>query len=91
MPEKMTQSTRRNVTWQTNSEYCRLAVPSGRSLNYISFAQKIQIPKIFGSSLYIHAWCQHTDGYISLSLYLCTPCRSHCLWRQQTNNDIFYI
>jgi hypothetical protein len=40
-----------NVTWQTSSEYHRLTVPSGRTLNYISFVQKIQIPEIFGSPL----------------------------------------
>jgi len=43
----MTQSAKR-VTWQTSSEYRRLAVPSGRPMNYVSFAQKIQIPEIFG-------------------------------------------
>jgi hypothetical protein len=41
----------RNVTWQTSSEYRRLTVPSGRTLNYISFVRKIQIPEIFGSPL----------------------------------------
>ena len=41
----------RNVTWQTGSEYRRLTVPSGRTLNYISFMRKIQIPEIFGSPL----------------------------------------
>jgi len=47
----MTWSTHHNVTWHCSSEYCRLAVPSGRILNYISFAQKIQILEIFGSHL----------------------------------------
>ena len=55
MPEKITQSTKRNVTWQTSSKYHRLAVPSGRNLNYISHGQKIQIPEIFGSQLVL-AW-----------------------------------
>jgi hypothetical protein len=41
----------RNVTWQTSSEYRRLTAPSGRTLNYISFVRKIQIPEIFGSPL----------------------------------------
>jgi hypothetical protein len=40
-----------NVTWQTTSEYRRLTVPSGRTLNYISFVRKIQSPEIFGSPL----------------------------------------
>jgi hypothetical protein len=39
------------VTWQTSSEYRRLTVPSGRTLNYISFVRKIQIPEIFVSPL----------------------------------------
>jgi hypothetical protein len=40
-----------NVTWQTSSEYLGLTVPSGRTLNCISFVRKIQIPEIFGSPL----------------------------------------
>jgi hypothetical protein len=40
-----------NVTWQTSSEYRRLTVPNGRTLNCISFVRKIQIPEIFGSPL----------------------------------------
>jgi len=51
MPEKLTRSPQRNVTWQTGSEYRRLAVPSGRTLNYVSFVRKIQIPEVFGSPL----------------------------------------
>jgi hypothetical protein len=51
IPEKTTRSTRRNVTWHTSSEYRRLTVPTGRTLNYISFVLKIQIPEIFGSPL----------------------------------------
>jgi hypothetical protein len=51
LPEKSIRSTQRNVTWQTSSEYRRLTVPSGRTLNYISFVRKIQIPEIFGSPL----------------------------------------
>jgi len=47
----MTQSTQHNVTWQTSSEYCRLVEPNGRTLNYISFEQKIQIAETFGSPL----------------------------------------
>jgi hypothetical protein len=52
MLEKMTQSAQHNVTWQTSSEYCMLTVPSGRTLNYVSFGRKIQIPEIFGSPSY---------------------------------------
>jgi hypothetical protein len=44
----------RNVTWQTSSEYRRLTVPSSRTLNYISFVRKIQIPEIFGFPLVYH-------------------------------------
>jgi hypothetical protein len=51
MPEKIIQNTQHIVTWQTSSEYCRLAVPSGRTLNYVSFQRKILIPEIFGSPL----------------------------------------
>jgi hypothetical protein len=51
IPEKSTRSTQRNVTWQTSSEYRRLTVPSGRTLNFVSFVRKIQIPEIFGSPL----------------------------------------
>jgi len=47
MPEKLTRSTQRSVTWQTISECRRLTVPSGRTLNYVSFVRKIQIPEIF--------------------------------------------
>jgi hypothetical protein len=39
IPEKSTRSTQRNVTWQTSSEYRRVTVPSGRTLNYISYAE----------------------------------------------------
>jgi hypothetical protein len=49
--KKSTRSKQRNVTWQTSSEYRRLTVPSGRTLNYISIVRKIQIPEIFGSPL----------------------------------------
>jgi hypothetical protein len=49
IPEKLTRSMQCNVTWQTSSEYRRLTVPSGRTLNYISFVRKIQILEIFGS------------------------------------------
>jgi len=50
MPKKkLTRSTQRNVTWYTSSEYRRLTSPSGRTLNYVSFVRKIQIPEIFGS------------------------------------------
>jgi len=48
---KLIRSTQRNVTWQNSSEYRRLTVPSGRTLNYVSFVRKIQIPEIFGSPL----------------------------------------
>ena len=51
MPEKMTRSPQRSVTWQASSEYRRLAVPNDRTQNCVSFARKIQIPKIFGSPL----------------------------------------
>jgi hypothetical protein len=51
IPEKLTRSMQCNVTWQTSSEYRRLTVPSGRTLNHISFVRKIQIPEIFGSPL----------------------------------------
>lgn len=47
----MTQSVQDNVTWQTSSEFCRLMVPSCRTVNYVSFAKKIQIPGICGSLL----------------------------------------
>jgi hypothetical protein len=56
MPEKCTPSTQRNVTWQTSTEYLRLTVPSGRTLNYVSFVRKIQIPEIFGSPLVHNVW-----------------------------------
>jgi hypothetical protein len=55
MPEKITWSMKRNVTWQTSSECHRLTEYSGRNLNYISFGQKIQIPEICGSHLVL-AW-----------------------------------
>jgi len=51
VPEKLTRSTQRNVTWQTDSEYCRLTAPSDRTLNCISFVRKIQIQEIFGSPI----------------------------------------
>jgi hypothetical protein len=51
MPEKLTQSTQCIVTWQSSSEYRRLTVPSGRTMNYVSFVWKILIPKIFGFPL----------------------------------------
>jgi hypothetical protein len=51
IPEKLTRSTQRSVTWQTGSEHRRFTVPSGRTLNYVSFVRKIQIPEIFGSPL----------------------------------------
>jgi hypothetical protein len=51
IPEKSTRSSQRNVAWQTSSEYRRLTVPGGRTLNYISFVRMIQIPEIFGSPL----------------------------------------
>ena len=51
LPEKLTRSTQRSVTWQTGSEYRRLTVPSGRTLNYVSFVQKIEIPKYLGPPL----------------------------------------
>jgi hypothetical protein len=55
MPEKLTRSMQCNVTWQTSSEYHRLTVLSGGTLNYLSFVRKIQIPEIFGSPLvYTH-------------------------------------
>ena len=54
MPQKLTQNTQRNVTWQTSSEYRRLTVLSSRTLNYFSFVRKIQIPEIFVSPLYVH-------------------------------------
>jgi len=57
MPEKLIRSTQRNVTWQTGSEYHRLTVSNGRTLNYVSFVQKIQIPEIFESPL-IHKCTQ---------------------------------
>jgi len=44
----MTQIMQCTVARQT-TEYCRLMVPSGRTLNYVSFMQKIQIPETFGS------------------------------------------
>lgn len=47
----MARSMQHNVTWQNSSEYCKLAVPSARTLNYVSFQQKIQIAEIFGSPL----------------------------------------
>jgi hypothetical protein len=53
MPENFTRSTQRSVTWQTSSEYLRLTVPSGRTLNYVSFVRKIQIPELFVSPSYI--------------------------------------
>jgi len=40
-----------NVTWQTSLEYHWLAVPSGRTLNYILFMLNIKMPEIFESSL----------------------------------------
>jgi hypothetical protein len=49
MPQKMIWSVQDNATWQTSSEYCNHMVPSGRTMNYALFAQKIQIPEIFGS------------------------------------------
>jgi hypothetical protein len=42
-----------NATWRTSSEYCWLTVPSGRVLNYVSFAWKIQILEIFGFPLVV--------------------------------------
>jgi len=47
----MIRSVQDNATWQTSSEYCNHMVPSGRTMNYASFAQKIQIMEIFGSHL----------------------------------------
>ena len=51
MPQKMTRSMQDNVTWHTSSECCNHLVPSGRTMIYASFAQKIQILEIFGSHL----------------------------------------
>ena len=51
MPEELTRSAQRNVTWQTGSEYRRLTVPSGRTMNYVSFVRKMRLPEIFGSPL----------------------------------------
>jgi len=66
MPEKLTRSMQRNVTWQTSSEYRMLTAPSGRTLNYISFVWKIQIPEIFGSSLtHIYIYGQVTLTTVS--------------------------
>ena len=53
MPEKLTRFTQRNVTWQTGSEYRRLTLLSGRTLNYVSFMRKVQIPEIFVSPSYV--------------------------------------
>jgi hypothetical protein len=46
---EMIRSVQGNATWQSSSEYCNRMLPSGRTMNYASFAQKIQIPGIFGS------------------------------------------
>ena len=58
IPEKFARSTQCNVTWQTSSEYRRLTVPIGRTLNYVSFVRKIQIPEIFVSPLVVQEWPQ---------------------------------
>ena len=50
IPQKLTRSMQRNVTWQTSSEYRRLTLLSGRTLNYVSFVRKIQITEIFAPS-----------------------------------------
>jgi hypothetical protein len=77
MPEKITQSAKCNVTWQTSSEYQRLMVSSGRNLNYISLRQKMQIPEKFGSHLVLawegsgsllHGGWHETDGCLKLTL-----------------------
>jgi len=52
LPEKMKQSAQHNVTWQTSSEYCRLMVPSGRTLNYVLFAWKILFWNYMGPPSY---------------------------------------
>jgi len=57
----MTQSTQR-ITWQISSEYCRLVAPSGRTLNYILFTEKMQILEIFGSPLVHAAAIWRTNG-----------------------------
>jgi len=58
----MTRSTQCNVTWQTSSEYCCLAKPSSRVLNYFLFAWEIQILEIFGSPV-IGSWHQTFVAY----------------------------
>jgi len=59
----MKQSAQHNVTWKNSSEECRLAVPSGRTLTYTSFAWKIQILEICWSPLNAE-----TGGQLSLML-----------------------
>jgi len=54
IPEKLTRSTKRNVTWQTSSQYHRLTVPSCRTLNYVPFVRNIQIPEISGYPLVLY-------------------------------------
>ena len=52
IPEKLTRSMQRIVTWQTSSEYRSLTVPSGRTLNYVSFVQRFKFRKYLGPSSY---------------------------------------
>jgi hypothetical protein len=76
--EKIKQIVQSMVTWQTNSEYCRLAVPSGRNLN-VSFAWKIQILEICGSPLIMlrhrcyFLWCS------AMILFKCNCFFSKCV------------
>jgi hypothetical protein len=74
IPEKSTRSTQRNVTWQSSSEYRRLTVPSGRTLNYISFMRKIQIPEIFGSPLVCIAYTDNRKVCILPTLCIFQYC-----------------
>ena len=73
MPEKMTQSAE-HVTWQTSSEYCRFAVPSGRTPNYVSFGCKIQILEIFLSPPHI----SHPFEILSFVSYLMACVKPPC-------------
>jgi len=41
-----------SATWQTSSECCNHMVPSGRTMNYTLFAQKIQIWKYSNPTSY---------------------------------------
>ena len=69
MPEYLKRSMQHNVTWQTGSEYHMLTAPNGRTLNYVSFVRKIQIPEIFGSPLIYAGICQNVKIMLQVDAY----------------------